>query len=124
MREAFAGRLVPQDPSEDPASVSLARIRAAREAEVKKARGKRMPKSKPAKLPRRPLLDVLREQSKPITPEELFRQAGFEPSQVDLFYRELASLRAKLQQQKPNASESRAWPRQANVLLRLKGRTI
>jgi type I restriction enzyme, S subunit len=122
IEEAFAGRLVPQDHNEEPASVLLARIRVLRETEGRQPRSKRMPKPKSTKLSRRPLLEVLSEQSKPITPEELFREAGFEPSEVDMFYRELASLRPKLEEQRPKASESRSWPAQAKVFLQLKGR--
>ena len=97
LHEAFSGRLVPQDPKDEPASVLLRRIRAARETEAQEQKGERMkkPKSK-SKKARRPLLDVLREHKGPMTPEQLFREAGFETSQVDLFYRELTSLRDKL----------------------------
>lgn len=42
LREAFSGRLVPQDPADEPAAVLLERIRAARQAEGgKKGSGKR-----------------------------------------------------------------------------------
>ncbi|MCL6526213.1 MAG: restriction endonuclease subunit S [Thermaceae bacterium] len=42
LREAFSGRLVPQDPADEPAAVLLERIRAARQAEAgKKGSGKR-----------------------------------------------------------------------------------
>ena len=46
LREAFTGKLVPQDSKDEPASVLLDRIRAAREVEAKKPKPKRMPKSK------------------------------------------------------------------------------
>lgn len=44
LRAAFAGQLVPQDPTDEPASVLLERIRAQRAAQatVKKARGRRV----------------------------------------------------------------------------------
>ncbi len=124
LHEAFAGRLIPQNPKDEPASVLLEHIRAAREAEALEQKGKRMktmkkPKSKWKKA-RRPLLDVLREYKGPMTPEQLFREAGFEASQVDLFYRELTSLRDKLLEQKPKGSEAKLWPHRANVLLQLK----
>jgi type I restriction enzyme, S subunit len=119
LRDAFTGRLVPQKPSDEPASVLLECIRASRKAEAKKPKGKRMSKSKPT---RRPLLDVLREHTKPITPEQLFDEAGFQPAQADTFYRELASLRKIIQEKKPDASEAKAWPYRAHVLLELKKR--
>ena len=118
-REALAGRLVLQDPKDEPAPVLLERIRVARQAESQKPKVKRMKKSK-LSTTHRPLLDILRENKKPIKPEQLFHKAGFKPSQVDLFYRELASLRDKLQLEKPNASEAKSWPYRANVTLQLK----
>lgn len=121
LSEAFAGRLVSQDPQDELASVLLERIRAAREAETQKPKAKSMPKSrtKPKNV-RRSLLDVLREHKEPMTPEQLFREAGFEPSEVDNFYRELASLRDKLKERKPKDSEAKLWPHRVQVLLQLK----
>jgi type I restriction enzyme S subunit len=122
IREAFGGRLVSQNPEDESASVLLDRIHAAREAESRKPRKKRverMPKSR-SRRQRRSLLDTLRAQKKPITPEQLFNEAGFEPSQVDLFYRELNSLRSSLQERKPAGAEAKLWPSQSSVLLQLK----
>jgi len=121
LREAFSGRLVAQTLNDEPASVLLKRICAVREAEALKPKGKRMLKSKSkSRVGRRPLLDVLQEHKNPMTPEQLFREAGFEPSQVDLFYRELTSLRDRLQEKKPEGSEAKLWPHRADVLLQLK----
>ena len=103
---------------DEPASVLLERLRAAREAEAKKPKAKRMLKSK-ATSNRRPLLDVLREHKKPITPEQLFREAGFQPAEADSFYRELASLRKVIREKKPSGAEARAWPHRARVLLEM-----
>lgn len=119
LRDAFAGRLISQNPNDEPASVLIERIRIAREQERKKPKGERMPKST-SKMPRIALLTVLREHKGQITPEQLFREAGFEVSQVDLFYRELATLRNKLREHKPEASIVRLWPHSADVLLQLK----
>jgi type I restriction enzyme S subunit len=119
LREAFAGNLVSQHPSDKPASTLLEHIRAARQAEANKPKGKPMSKSK-TQLPRRLLLDVLREHKQPMTPEQLFRSAGFQPTQTDLFYRELASLRKLLNEKKPSGSEAKTWPHHAQVLLELK----
>lgn len=121
LNEAFVGRLVFQDPQDELASVLLERIRAAREAEARKPKAKSMSKSrtKPKNV-RRSLLDVLREHKEPMTPEQLFREAGFEPSQVDSFYHELASLRDKLKEHKPKDSEAKLWPYRVQILLQLK----
>lgn len=121
LREALAGHLVPQEPTDEPASVLLERIRVAREAEAKQPKGKRMPKPR-SRITRRPLLDVLGEHKTSITPEQLFREAGFQPAQADVFYRELASLRKILRETKPPASAAKAWPHRAHVLLKLKER--
>lgn len=118
LHEAFAGRLVPQDLNDEPASVLFERILAARKIETQITKVKRMPKpkSKSQKL-LRPLLDVLREHKKPMTPEQLFSEAGYErkfrqtkSSQevVDRFYFELRQLTkapAKIRQQKRGANE-------------------
>jgi hypothetical protein len=64
-------------------------------------------------------LDVLREQTAPITPEQLFREAGFQTTEVDLFYRELLTLRERLHQQKPTGTKALEWPNAADVLLQL-----
>jgi type I restriction enzyme S subunit len=47
LKEAFAGRLVPQDPSDEPASVLLDRIRAASNSAATRPRTRRT-KSEPA----------------------------------------------------------------------------
>lgn len=89
LREAFAGRLVPRDPNDEPASALLAGIHSAREAEAKKPRSKRMPKTNiKSKAHRRPLLDVLREHKKPMTPEQLFVDSGYQQEFKDNDYRQ------------------------------------
>ena len=50
LKEAFAGRLVPQDPSDEPASVLLKRIRAEREQAPKPKWGRRTPAPAQAEL--------------------------------------------------------------------------
>ena len=122
LRDAFAGRLVPQDPIDEPASALLKRILTARETEAKKPKGKPMPKSRSKKkVTHRPLLDVLREHRKPMTPEQLFRESGYEAAfnesdapqdLVDAFYKELRKLTdkpAKVAERKDSGQQ--AWLR-------------
>jgi type I restriction enzyme S subunit len=119
LREAFVGKLVLQDSNDAPAPILLERIRAAREVEAKKPKAKRMLKAKTI-FTRRPLLEVLRQHKTPLTPEQLFREAGFQPKEVDIFYRELASLRKVLREKKPSGTDAGAWPHHARVTLQLK----
>lgn len=124
LREAFSGRLVSQDPNDAPASVLLKNIRTLRQKEAQNSRGKRMPKSKPKfKVILRPLLEVLREHREPMTPEQLFRDSGyqqeFEANEsrqeiVDKFYEELR------QQVGPNGSILEQRPDRNTVTLRAK----
>lgn len=122
LSEAFAGRLVPQDLNDETASRLLERIRATREAEAQKPKGRRMSKSKATMKTagRQDLLSVLKKKNGPMTPEQLFLAAGFKPSQVDQFYRELALLRDKVREEKPKASAAKLWPLRAHVFLQLK----
>ena len=98
LRDAFAGKLVPQDAEGEPASILLERIRvekAEREAESVQARKERRGKMKGRKAkvsgrkPRRPLSEVVAETKRRLTPEQLFVEAGFTPEVVEDFYEEL-----------------------------------
>jgi type I restriction enzyme S subunit len=91
LREAFAGRLVPQDPKDEPASVLLERVHAARKSEDQKPKAKRMPKATPKKrvATRRSLITVLKESGRSMTPEQLFQASGHSEDTVDEFFAEL-----------------------------------
>jgi type I restriction enzyme, S subunit len=91
LREAFAGRLVPQDPKDEPASVLLERVHAARKSEDQKPKAKRMPKvtSKKRVATRRSLIAVLKESGQSMTPEQLFEASGHSEDSVDEFFAEL-----------------------------------
>ena len=92
LKGAFEGKLVPQDPSDEPASVLLERILSQRSSEQaqrgKQPRGIRT-MTKERTSVRRPILDVLKAAPGPMTPEELFVKAGHTPATIDDFYAEL-----------------------------------
>lgn len=96
LQAAFGGKLVPQSDDDEPASVLLKKIRAARAAlaaqpKPKRGHGGRKKKMKTA---RRPILDVLQEHSAPMKPEDVFAAAGFDEASVDAFFAELKELNA------------------------------
>jgi hypothetical protein len=119
LRDAFAGRLVPQRSNDEPALLLLDRIRFIRDSESKKPKGMHMPNSK-LKIDHRPLLDVLYAHKKPITPEQLFRESGFQrefednechQDIVDKFYEELSAITG------PNGPVIEKRPNRNTVLL-------
>jgi type I restriction enzyme, S subunit len=100
LREAFAGRLVPQNPEDEPASVLLERIheeRKKREEAEKIARASRkgiqMEVAKKRRAGRAGLYTTLVEAKRPLPPDDLFKRAGLktdeQPESVEVFYEEL-----------------------------------
>ena len=113
LAKAFRGELVAQDPNDEPASALLERIRAAprkRVAEQHKGGLRDMARrtngrqrtGKP-----RSLDEILLENGKPLTPEELLDQAGFAESSVDAFYEQLRALVriARIRENRPNQKD-------------------
>ncbi|MFO0916663.1 MAG: restriction endonuclease subunit S [Pirellulales bacterium] len=126
LRRAFEGKLVRQDPSDEPASVLLERIRQERAAKAEaekgqKTGGKRKGAKNMTSEDRRLLLDVLKEHPKGLTPEALLREAGYAISEVDEFYSELRSIAAQIEEERPNGAKINKWPKGAKILLRAKG---
>ncbi len=96
LQDAFTGKLVEQDPNDEPASILLERIKAERMRREAQERAQRKDDrktvkktSKTAMGEHRKLVEVLREAERPLTPEVLFREAGFKPEEVEAFYEEL-----------------------------------
>jgi type I restriction enzyme S subunit len=89
----FAGRLASQSDNDESASVLLEQIRAIRETLAAQPKPKRGRKIK-MKTTRRPILEVMKEKSAPIKPEELFAAAGFDEASVEAFFAELKELHA------------------------------
>jgi type I restriction enzyme S subunit len=92
LKSAFEGKLVPQDPSDEPASVLLEHILSERSSEQahrgKQPRGLRTMIKEHMSV-RRSILEVLKAAPGPMTPEELFVKAGHAPATIDDFYAEL-----------------------------------
>lgn len=119
---AFRGELVPTEAElaaqegrdYEPASVLLERVQEARKQHKPDKRGcggkKNMTKrstSRQAAMKSRSLDEVLREQGKPLTPEQLFDLAGFDESSVDGFYEQLRKLilDGKVRENRPNKKD-------------------
>ncbi len=122
-KEAFTGKLVPQNPDDEPAAVLLQRIaeerikretnlQAARETKAKqpKLRGTAVKTKKSQE--RRSLYDVLVEAKVQLTPEELFQRAAYHVEEgltaeaVEMFFDELRKeIPARITIIRPNMSD-------------------
>jgi len=119
LQQAFSGQLVAPEPAAESAAALLARIRAIKQERAAQEKANPRPKGTKMSSPhsvraRRPLYDVLVEAGTHLTPEELFRQAGFDPKAdefadaIEEFYRELrAETRpgGRIHEQRPNPAD-------------------
>lgn len=125
LRRAFEGNLVPQDPSDEPATDLSERIRqsmARKRAEPKPPRLRREQAGTTImnSRNRRPILEILKVHPKGITPEDLLHAAGYDLNNVDEFYAALRPLWAQIDEHRPPAKRVHLWPKNADITLGLK----
>ncbi|MDM1786373.1 hypothetical protein [Acinetobacter bereziniae] len=100
LSDAFIGKLIPQDPNDEPAQVLLGRIQQQREAEalVKKAPAKKRSTQKVKKVVAmsKNILDILKNQSDWISGQELATAFGLNGNskieEIEQFYEQLRTL--------------------------------
>ena len=96
LKAAFSGQLVPQDPKDEPVSVLLQRIRAARSERDKQPKVRRTKQQKEISAIMSKLIDVLAEAGDWVPAQEAFRRCGVTDGaltdQLETLYGELRSL--------------------------------
>lgn len=96
LRAAFAGKLVPQDPNDEPASVLLGRIRAERAERGRQPKVRKTKQQKEIAAVVSKLFDVLAEAGDWVPAQEAFRRCGVAngalTDQVEALYAELREL--------------------------------
>lgn len=96
LKAAFAGQLVPQDSNDEPATVLLARIRAARNDREKQPKVTKKKQQKEIAAVVRKLIDVLAEAGDWVLAQEAFRRCGVVDGaltdQIEALYAELRAL--------------------------------
>lgn len=93
LKKAFSGKLVPQDPKDEPASELLKRIKAERDKAAKEKKANRKTPKKREKIQMADLLTVLKQAGDWISAQEAFRQCGIsdgaETDRIEALYMEL-----------------------------------
>jgi type I restriction enzyme S subunit len=125
LESAFEGRLVPQDPTDEPAQELVERIRqsmAQRQAKKKASPSRRKLSGATVMNSRakRSILDTLKAHPQGITPEDLLRAAGYDLDNIDEFYAELRLIASSVEERRPPTNRSHLWPKDAEITLRLK----
>ena len=119
LAKAFRGELVPQDPTDEPASERITRQEVSKEKSKITGHVVRRYSTTTEKTSKvkKSVVEALNYLNKPATPEELFKAAGFEQDEVDLFY---SQIRAAIVDQLIFQDPARPNSEDASVLLSLK----
>ncbi len=96
LKDAFSGKLVPQNPDDEPASALLEKIKAERAEKAKQPKPKRPRKQKAKVITMETLLDVLKSEKGYIDAQEAFKRCGVtdgtDTDTIERLYAELRKL--------------------------------
>lgn len=121
LKKAFSGKLVPQNPNDEPARILLEKIK----QKIGGKPEKKIPnKKKAGKMItsniKRDLLMVLSEHPNGLKPEVLLSEANYTVEEIDIFYAHLKKLSDKIEQLRPEGKKAFKWPSEADFILRLR----
>ncbi len=132
LAKAFKGELVPTEAElariegrdYETAKELLGHIANAKMAEANNKEKKQMKRQLSAKhikqSARRPLMDVIYENPKGITPENLLRVANYTIEEIDDFYCDLSNIMQEIEEIKPSGNQAKKWPTNKKVLIKPK----
>jgi type I restriction enzyme S subunit len=128
LKEAFSGKLVPQDSNDEPVSILIEEIKqelvnkgTSKVKTKRRKTPKRGKKVKSSKIKRK-LMDILSEYPDGIRPELLLSEANYSIDEIDDFYARLGKISDQIDQIKPTGKQALKWPFEAEVTLRLRSK--